>query len=104
MCATLKVEKPVTATLSFFVPQELAWSIAQNIYGPEDLSMELVTDMITELLNTIAGKFISRILPDQEFELTIPQLTDVSLTDQAAQFHYFFNIDNQGTAAITLQP
>ena len=102
--ATLKIDQPLKAAVSFFVPQELAWSIAENLYGAEELSMELVTDMIGELLNTIAGKLLSKVLPDQEFSLTIPQATSLAQAAGPGSFHYYFNIDNQGIAAIVLQP
>ena len=104
LCASLHIEVPEKGIMYFLAPRELAWSIAENLYGADELSSELVTDMIGELLNTICGKFLSEVIPDQEFTLSIPQVCPETPAWQEDMYAYSYNIENKGVTIIVLQP
>jgi CheY-specific phosphatase CheX len=103
LCATLYIEAPVNAKMYFSCPQQLSWKIAENLYGLEDLSTEVVSDMMTELLNTIAGSWLSTIIPDQTFTLSIPQFCDEMFHIDEKMYEYHFNIENSGVISIGLK-
>ncbi len=103
LCATLFIKEPVQAKMYFGCPQELAWKIAENLYGLEELSTDVVADMMTELLNTIAGSWLSNVIPDQPFTLSIPDLcTDMSHAEEE-KYEYHFRIDNIGVVSVGLK-
>jgi hypothetical protein len=61
-----------------FMPEALLKQIAGNIYAlpEEDLSDRMLADLMNELLNTIAGIFLSELLPsDQTFGLGLPSIS-----------------------------
>lgn len=102
LCATLFVEEPVSAKLYFTCPRKLSWKIAENLYGLEELSNEVVDDMMTELLNTIAGSWMSEITPNQRFSLSIPTCCDEMHHIDKKMHEYHFKIDNIGVISIGL--
>ncbi len=103
LCATLFINKPVEANMYFSCPQSLSWKIAENLYGLEELSSEVVNDMLTELLNTIAGSWLSEIIPNQKFSLSIPQICTDTDSDNKNRYEYYFNIENVGIITIGLK-
>ncbi len=102
LCATLLVENPVTAKLYFTCPSKLSWKIAENLYGLEELSNEVVDDMMTELLNTIAGSWLSEIFPHQSFSLSIPTSCNEMYHIDKKMYEYHFKIANIGVVSIGL--
>ncbi len=100
--AVMEIRSPVRARMFFSAPQHLGWSIAENLYGLEDLTMEAVGDMMGELLNTITGSLLSEIMPDQQFTLSIPRLCEDIPADQGTSYLYHFNIDNRAIITIVL--
>ena len=103
LCATLVVEEPVTAKIYFSCPRTLSWSIAENLYGLEELSNEVVADMMTELLNTIAGSWLSHIMPNQTFTLSIPSCCEDTFHIDEDMHEYHFKIANAGVISIGLK-
>lgn len=103
LCATLLVEEPIAAKVYFSCPQKLSWQIAENLYGLEELSNEVVADMMTELLNTIAGSWLSEVIPNQTFTLSIPECCEESYHLDEDMHEYHFNIDNSGVISIGLK-
>jgi hypothetical protein len=101
--ATMEILSPQHARVFFSAPQHLGWTIAENLYGPEDLTLEVVGDMIGELLNTITGSLLSELLPDRQFSLSIPRLIDALPEDGHDQtFVYRFTIDNNDVITLVL--
>ncbi|MDO3378092.1 chemotaxis protein CheX [Geoalkalibacter halelectricus] len=79
--ASLLVKDPLQGELCLIMPEELLREIASGIYAapPEELPRRKLSDILTELLNTIAGLFLSRALPaNQTFELGLPEITEVN--------------------------
>lgn len=101
--ASIQITAPQKATLSLIIPQELAWLIADNLYGPEDLSNELIADMLGELVNTISGKLLSLIIPTQHFTLAIPQTNPKTIAWPSLALRYAYNVDNQGIIFLVIE-
>lgn len=102
IAAMIEILTPVQARIFFSAPQHLGWAIAENLYGLEDLTLEAVGDMMSELLNTITGSLLSEIMPNQKFNLSIPQPCEEIPTPQDKSHVYHFNIDNNGIITIVL--
>lgn len=102
LAVSIDILAPIKARMFFSAPQQLGWALAENLYGLEDLTMEAVADMMSELLNTISGHLMSEIMPDQQFNLSVPKLCETMPTEQGKTFVYHFNIDNKGIITIVL--
>jgi CheY-specific phosphatase CheX len=102
LSAVIDILSPLQATIFFSAPRQLAWDIAENLYGLEDMTLEVVADMMSELLNTITGSLLSEIMPTEQFDLSIPTSCDQVTSGQARSFVYHFNIDNKGIITIVL--
>ena len=75
MWASLSVVEPFSSDISIALPFEFAEELTGAIYGEDmdELSPQDVNDSIAEILNTVAGGFLSEIIPaDQEFTLGLP--------------------------------
>ncbi len=103
LCATLNIKEPILAKMYFSCPHKLAWHIAENLYGLEELSVEVVHDMMTELLNTISGSWLSEVIPNQKFTLSIPESCDEMFHIDKKMFEYHYNIENSGVITIGLK-
>ncbi len=100
--AVIDILTPSPARIFFSAPQQLGWNIAETFYGLEEMTMEAVGDMMKELLNTITGSLLSTIMPNQQFQLSIPRLCPELPAPQASSYVYQFNIDNKGIITIVL--
>ena len=97
--ASIAVIQPVTGRLSILVPPSMAVHITKNLYGwtdVQDPGDDLVNDSISELINTIAGRVMTRILPeDQTFELGLPVLgDDGNLSNQVVRYQFKADMDD----------
>jgi CheY-specific phosphatase CheX len=102
LAAVIEILSPIRGKIFFSAPQHLGWTIAENLYGLEDLTLEVVGDMISELLNTITGSLLSELMPDQQFNLSIPRLCAAIPSGKDNTFVYHFNIDNNDIITIVL--
>lgn len=100
--AVIDILTPIQATIFFSAPRNLGWAIAENLYGLEDMSLEVVADMMSELLNTISGSLLSELMPEEQFNLSIPTSCDEIPSAQGRSYIYHFNIDNKGIITIVL--
>lgn len=103
LCSTILITEPYPAKMYFSCPQKLAWRIAENLYGLEELSIEVVNDMMTELLNTITGSWLSVVLPDQKFSLSIPESCNEMFHVDQEMYEYHFKIENSGIITLGLK-
>ena len=103
LCTTLHIEAPLHAKMYFSCPQLLSWKIAENLYGLEELGPEVVNDMMAELLNTIAGSWLSTIIQNQTFTLSIPHSCDEMYYIDEKMYEYHFNIEKYGIISIGLK-
>jgi hypothetical protein len=70
------VLEPVQGELYLFMLKELVTAIAESIFATprEEITKQQIIDMVTELLNTITGRFMNSYLPaDQTYKLGLPE-------------------------------
>ena len=91
---TLSVKQQVLAPMQgefhLLMPRPLVGMIAETIFtiAMEEVSEQQLEDVATELLNTIAGKFLNDFLPtDETYKLGLPvtEITGVAEQDQQAE-------------------
>lgn len=74
--ASLLVHDPVQGEFQLIMENSLLKYLASIVYGPtaSEVTEQSEGDFLDELLNTIAGRFLSAILPDDKsFTLGIPE-------------------------------
>lgn len=99
MTASLLILEPLPGELGLQMPVSLVTSIAASLYGKEEteVSDTLQIDVLSELLNTLTGALIRRILPENaEYKLGLPECGDQVFLDHASDSEKFtFYIDNR---------
>jgi len=73
---SLLIHDPVQWELTLSMPKQMIFDIASAVYAmpEEELSEELLQDILAEILNTVAGRFLSEILlPSETFTLGLPE-------------------------------
>lgn len=105
--AKLDMIDPVQGILYIKLCKDCAESLAENILGmPEDeegFSETMITDTVAELINTIAGRFMRSIVPeDYEFQIGLPETGkgDLSLDKKEFLTLYFETAGRTFTAGI----
>jgi hypothetical protein len=77
--ATLKVIEPRPGLLRLTMPKSTAIEISKNLYSISDSepTEAVIQDVTCELLNTISGRVMKRVLPAEcTFHLGLPEITD----------------------------
>ena len=77
--ASLQVLEPRPGLLRLAMPRSTAVEISKNLYSISDgeLSEALIQDVVCELLNTISGRVMKRVLPAEcAFHLGLPEIAD----------------------------
>lgn len=80
-CVMLAIKEPFTGSLTMPVSKEFLNYIAEALFSVsvEEIDEAKIKDLLAELLNTIAGSFMSHSLPqDTSFQLGIPEHIPVS--------------------------
>ncbi len=76
----IPVLSPVEGTMLMQIPASLAVEITKNLYGwmdDSELTETVEVDAIAELINTISGRLMVLLLPeDQSFELGLPETSE----------------------------
>lgn len=74
--SALPLKKPYSGELILELPLKCARKMAEQLYpnDAENINDEAIHDLIKELLNTIAGRFLNEIVQlDQGFEVGLPK-------------------------------
>lgn len=77
MTAALLIHEPQQGEIRIALPVALLEGIAQNVFGmpAEGMALPDTRDLLAELLNTIAGRYLIELLPpDQPFRIGLPEL------------------------------
>lgn len=77
--ASLRVLEPRPGMLRLAMPRSTAVEISKNLYSvsENELSNAMIQDVTCELLNTISGRVMKRILPAEcPFHLGLPEIAD----------------------------
>ena len=75
--SSLQVKEPIQGEIRLAVPTELLKKITGNVFGidEEEVTTSQAYDILNELLNTIAGLFMTSLLPkEQEYKIGLPNL------------------------------
>jgi len=75
MWAILPLIRPHAGELVIEVPFDYGRTLAEEVCGimDEEISEAAIKDVLAEIANTIAGRFVDELLPaDEEFELGLP--------------------------------
>lgn len=81
---SMLIHDPVQGEVRLAMPQNLLKKLTGNIFGldEEDITENQMHDILNELLNTIAGLFMTNLLPDeQEYQLGLPELGEGELPE-----------------------
>jgi hypothetical protein len=96
---SLLILEPYPGELGLIMSKKLLSKIAVSVYslGEEEITENILIDVISELLNTITGSLIRRILPDNsEYKLGLPESGDQILLETSSELEQFtFFIDDQ---------
>jgi CheY-specific phosphatase CheX len=95
--AEILVNAPFAGEIRIIIPVSLAIRFASNLFTlkEEEISEEILNDVIGELINIIAGGLMKEITPsDKKFELGIPQIgPDVFIGAIASSFDIEFDVE-----------
>lgn len=87
----LLVTEPVLFEMHLNTSKELLYQLAENMYAMDrdELDNQLINDLLAEILNTVAGLFMSAILPPEtKFALGLPELSEEIDGGSELVFHY----------------
>jgi len=80
LSASQLVLEPIQGEFSLTMSRNLLTQLAMSVYGPllsGSASDENLHDLLAELLNTIVGRFLGEILPQEKgFRLDVPQSSE----------------------------
>ncbi|BCA79095.1 hypothetical protein [Desulfuromonas sp. AOP6] len=99
LCVSLLVHEPVQWEFKLFMPRNLLEEMGEAVYAAprEALAESSLRDLLFEILNTAAGRFLSEVLVDnQEFSLGLPEPCDYdnSIADDPLMEWHFEAGDN----------
>jgi hypothetical protein len=87
----LLITEPALFEMQLNASQELLYQIAENMYtmDRDDLSDDLINDLLAEILNTLAGRFMTEALPPEtHYVLGLPELSTETATHSELTFYY----------------
>ena len=72
--ATVELKNPPKGSLTIIMCEDLSHQITENLFGNDDPEESFVKDVVAEVTNTIAGRLMGSIVPeDTAFEIGIPE-------------------------------
>lgn len=91
------INKPFPGELRLVLPMNLAIQFTKNMYnlGEEEITEELIKDVLGELINIISGRLMAELVPeDQTFELGLPLIgPDVFVQAEASSLSIEFDAE-----------
>jgi len=104
-CVSLLVHEPVQWEFKLFMPRNLLEEMGEAVYAEprEALTESSLHDLLSEILNTAAGRFLSEVLVDhQEFSLGLPESCDFDSAIADAPLMQWHFEAGEKTFAVTL--
>lgn len=100
--ASLLVLEPTQGEFRLALSRSLLDAIGANVYGLETaMSEQQAADLLAELLNTILGRFMAAILPQEAFKLGIPEAgTTEWPPPEPDAIHWHFTAEEEYSLAI----
>lgn len=96
LTASLLIHDPVQGELRLDMPVPLLRALGETVFAmpAEELGESVPKDLLAEILNTIAGVFLTRLLPqDQPYRLGLPELESPPMEEISASHTWFFTIE-----------
>ena len=81
---SLLINDPVQGEIRLAMPETLLKKFSGNVFGidEEELTDSQMNDILNEMVNTIAGLFMTNLLPDdQQYQLGLPELGEAELPE-----------------------
>jgi len=104
MRTSISVKTPITGQLHLQVPEKFAVHITKDIFGwmeEEDPPEKMVQDTLAELINTIIGRLMAKLIPENEtFELGLPEISEGWITPTGSAQAISFEFDEHGFTII----
>jgi len=78
LVASLLMHDPCQGEFRLLMPRDLLLQVAEALFAlpVEELNDQLIEDTLSELLNTIAGRFLNEVLPGSVYQLGLPEQED----------------------------
>ncbi len=90
---------PVKGKMTLQIPSDLALDITKDIFGwmeDQDPEETMIRDTLAELINTIAGRIMTRLIPENEsFELGLPGTGTGLLASPSTVEIFYFMLNDQ---------
>ncbi|MBN2644276.1 MAG: chemotaxis protein CheX [Desulfuromonadaceae bacterium] len=104
----LLVTAPVLMELRLRMAEELLFQVVETMYIMDrtDVTEQLINDLLSEILNTLAGRFMADILPtNQTFSLGLPEvMEDNSPSEDNLLLQTFFQADEHPLSVSIMAP
>ncbi|MEJ2199510.1 MAG: chemotaxis protein CheX [Desulfuromonadaceae bacterium] len=84
MTVSLLIHNPIQGELRIKMPHTVVAQITETVYGmpAEELSEQILHDNLGEVINIIAGRFMTELLSEGEmFQLGLPELNPIDIAD-----------------------
>lgn len=98
LVSRLLIHDPLQGELYLLMPKPLLRKIASSVYimPAEEISDQMLLDMLCELINTVAGLFLNAYLPeDQTYSLGLPEEVPVGQEDGPFEMRRWdFQVEN----------
>jgi len=95
--ATMTIYSPLQGTLLMTISPAMMQLVAANVFGldPEEVDSTMESDVLAEMLNTMAGSWMRRITDvSQPYELGLPDTSESDFIDSnTATIHCVFSAD-----------
>lgn len=103
--AALLCYEPLQGEIRAIFPQELMSEVAATVFSleVEDYSEATIQDVCAEILNTIAGRFLSELLPEhQVFRIGLPEIAGQQEIEENEDWQEWFFKTNGHHFSISL--
>ncbi len=94
----LLIHDPIQGELYLLMPKPLLSKIVSSVYNlpVEELTEQMLLDLLGELINTVAGLFLNAYLPgDQTYNLGLPEQVPVGQGDSTFEMQRWdFQVEN----------
>lgn len=98
LTAGLLIHDPFQAELRLTLPLTLLGKVGESVYAlpVENLEEQILCDLLAEILNTIAGRFLTAFLPpEQNYRLGLPEFGEEGVLPDTEEKCWFFRMENE---------
>lgn len=75
MLVSLDITKPLSGKFYLVFPEDMVTEMTETV-AEDEAEEEMKKDVLSEMANTVAGRFLAHVFPKQEFEMGIPECCD----------------------------